>query len=120
MRDNILISGRKKYDKYEKYKSLFLIVHKFLCLSHNWRMISAMKILHLADEAKSETVHSTHCSRKAIFKSKLIFMDKFGSYTHFTKQDPACEISLAPTSSPTRIVRLGAIAFIRFLRYSKS
>ena len=37
------------------------------------------------DEAKSETVHSTHCSRKAIFKSKLIFMDKFGSYTHFTQ-----------------------------------
>mmetsp|Transcript_98451 Transcript_98451/g.256517 ORF Transcript_98451/g.256517 Transcript_98451/m.256517 type:complete len:307 (-) Transcript_98451:258-1178(-) len=32
--------------------------------------------------------------------------------------DPACEISRAPTSSPTMWVRLGAMAFMRSLRYS--
>ena len=31
---------------------------------------------------------------------------------------PACTISLAPTSSPTNTVRLGAIANMRFFRYS--
>lgn len=33
---------------------------------------------------------------------------------------PAWLISLAPTSSPTRAVRLGAIAIMRFRRYSES
>ena len=31
---------------------------------------------------------------------------------------PAWEINLAPTNSPTIVVRFGAIAYILFLRYS--
>ena len=31
---------------------------------------------------------------------------------------PACDISLAPTNSPNIIVKLGAIAFILFFKYS--
>ena len=31
---------------------------------------------------------------------------------------PAWEMRRAPTSSPTRMVRLGAMAIMRFLRYS--
>jgi hypothetical protein len=33
---------------------------------------------------------------------------------------PACAINLAPTNSPTIVVRFGAIAYILFLRYSES
>ena len=39
------------------------------------------------------------------------------NFARLTK-DPACEISLAPTNSPNIIVKLGAIAFILFFKYS--
>jgi len=33
-------------------------------------------------------------------------------------REPACAMSFAPTSSPTIVVRFGAIAYILFFKYS--
>ena len=51
------------------------------------------------------------------FSEPKIWMVEAGCLAKL-RRDPAWEMSLAPTSSPTRTVRLGAMATMRFLRYS--
>jgi hypothetical protein len=58
-------------------------------------------------------------ARKSAFSAPRICTVLAGCFARFSK-DPAWEISRAPTSSPTRAVRLGAIAIIRLRKYSES
>mmetsp|Transcript_6368 Transcript_6368/g.14143 ORF Transcript_6368/g.14143 Transcript_6368/m.14143 type:complete len:249 (-) Transcript_6368:399-1145(-) len=58
-------------------------------------------------------------ARKSAFSAPRICTVEAGCFARFIS-DPACAISLAPTSSPTMIERLGAIACILFFRYSQS
>uniref|UniRef100_A0A6B0TTF5 Putative secreted protein n=1 Tax=Ixodes ricinus TaxID=34613 RepID=A0A6B0TTF5_IXORI len=56
-------------------------------------------------------------ARNSAFSAPSIWTVDAGCLARFSSE-PACEISLAPTNSPTRIVRFGATAVMRFLRYS--
>jgi len=58
-------------------------------------------------------------ARNRAFSAPSICTVEAGCFARFIR-DPAWDMRRAPTSSPTSIVRLGAMAFIRFLRYSKS
>ena len=51
------------------------------------------------------------------FSAPNIYMVEPGYLAKFTK-DPAWEINLDPINSPTNTVKFGAMAYIRFLRYS--
>lgn len=51
------------------------------------------------------------------FSAPRIYTVEAGYLARLIK-DPAWEISLAPTNSPSIFVRLGAIAFILFFKYS--
>lgn len=54
-------------------------------------------------------------ARKSAFSAPRIWMVLAGCFASESKL-PAWLINRAPTRSPTRAVRLGAIAFMRFLR----
>ena len=54
---------------------------------------------------------------KSAFSAPKIYTVDAGYLAKFIN-DPAWAISLAPTNSPTIVVRFGAIAYILFLRYS--
>mmetsp|Transcript_167685 Transcript_167685/g.407580 ORF Transcript_167685/g.407580 Transcript_167685/m.407580 type:complete len:220 (+) Transcript_167685:589-1248(+) len=58
-------------------------------------------------------------ARNSAFSAPRICTVEAGCLARLSS-DPACAMSRAPTSSPTSTVRLGAIAFMRFFRYSFS
>lgn len=53
------------------------------------------------------------------FSAPRIYTVEAGYLAKLTRL-PACAMRRAPTSSPTMVVRLGAMAYIRFFKYSES
>ena len=58
-------------------------------------------------------------ARKSAFSAPRIWTVLAGCFARFSNE-PAWEMSRAPTSSPTMAVRFGAIAIMRLRRYSDS
>jgi hypothetical protein len=56
---------------------------------------------------------------KRAFSAPKIYTVEAGYLAKFTSE-PAWAINLAPTNSPTIVVRFGAIAYILFFKYSES
>jgi hypothetical protein len=58
-------------------------------------------------------------ARKSAFSAPWLCTVAAGCLAWFMSE-PACAMSRAPTSSPTMVVRFGAMLFMRFARYSAS